>query len=129
MVALDKQQLKPGIKKASVVTEFSTAERCFISEIANDSDDTEVSIARARVEPGVTTAWHKLKGITERYLIIEGEGRVEVEGLEPIQVSVGDVVRIPPEIPQRITNTGKTDLVFYCICSPPFQQDNYESIE
>ncbi|MDH5435710.1 MAG: cupin domain-containing protein [Gammaproteobacteria bacterium] len=126
---MDKQQLKPGIKKASVATEFSTAERCFISEIANDSDDNEVSIARARVAPGVTTAWHKLKGITERYLIIEGEGRVEVEGLEPTHVAVGDVVRIPAEIAQRITNIGKIDLVFYCICSPPFQQEYYETLE
>ncbi|MDH5190386.1 MAG: cupin domain-containing protein [Gammaproteobacteria bacterium] len=121
--------MKPGIKKASLVTEFSTAERCFISEIANDADDNEVSIARARVEPGVTTAWHKLNGITERYLIIEGEGHVEIEGLEPANVSVGDVVRIPAEHAQRITNTGKTDLVFYCICSPPFRQDCYESLE
>ena len=121
--------MKPGIKKSSSVTEFSTAERCFISEIANDADDNEVSIARARVEPGVTTAWHKLKGITERYLIIEGKGLVELEGLEPTDVSVGDVVRIPAETLQRITNTGKMDLVFYCICSPPFQQKNYESME
>lgn len=121
--------MKPGIKKSSSVTEFSTAERCFISEIANDADDNEVSIARARVEPGVTTAWHKLKGITERYLIIEGEGRVGIEGLSPTDVSVGDVVRIPPETPQRITNIGKIDLVFYCICSPPFRQDCYETLE
>lgn len=121
--------MKPGIKKLSSVTEFSTAERCFISEIANDADDDEVSIVRARVEPGVTTAWHKLRGITERYLIIEGEGRVELEGLEPTHISVGDVVRIPAETPQRIINIGKTDLVFYCICSPPFQQECYETLE
>lgn len=120
--------MKPGIKKASSAVEFSTPERCFISEIANDSDDNEVSIARARVESGVTTVWHKLKGITERYLIIEGEGYVEIEGLKPTHVSVGDIVRIPPGTLQRITNAGKTDLVFYCICSPPFRQECYETL-
>ena len=121
--------MKPFIKKASSAKEFATDERCFISEIANVPEDIEVSIARARVEPGTTTAWHKLNDITERYLIIEGTGRVEIEGLEQTEVSAGDVVCIPPEAAQRITNTGATDLVFYCICSPPFRQDKYRSLE
>ena len=42
-------QQKPG-------TEFYTAEKCYITELANSADDTDVSIARARVEPGVTTS-------------------------------------------------------------------------
>lgn len=109
--------------------EYETAERCFIVEVANDSDDEQVSIARARVEPGVTTAWHKLDGIGERYLIISGRGRVEVGELEATGVGPGDVVRIPPGFRQRITNTGKDDLVFYAICAPRFRAEAYVSLE
>jgi len=106
-----------------------TPERCYILEIANDPGDEFVSIARARVEAGVTTALHCLKGVAERYVIVSGAGRVELGGLDPIEVTEGDVVRIPPGTPQRITNIGAIDLVFYCVCSPPFNLSSYESLE
>ncbi|MBW2248674.1 MAG: cupin domain-containing protein, partial [Deltaproteobacteria bacterium] len=106
-----------------------TKERCYIVETANDSGDELVSISRARVEPGVTTAWHKLKRVTERYIIISGQGRVEINDLDPMDVFEGDVVRIPEDTPQRITNTGQIDLIFYAVCSPRFQTSCYINLE
>ena len=117
------------VKQASMAREYETSERCHITEVANDPGDELVSIARARVEPGVTTAWHRLDGITERYIIVSGSGRVEVDNLEPCNVVAGDVVRIPAGKLQRITNTGQDDLVFFAVCSPPFEQDSYVSLE
>jgi hypothetical protein len=52
--------------------EFMTPEGCFILESWNNDTDPAVSIARARVKPGVTTKLHSLVGIVERYLIIAG---------------------------------------------------------
>ncbi|MEW6518849.1 MAG: cupin domain-containing protein [Thermodesulfobacteriota bacterium] len=121
--------MRAQLKKGSSVKECMTDERCFIAEIANDADDEQVSIARARVRPGIATAWHRVRGTTERYLIVTGQGRAEVEGLEPLEVSAGDVVRIPAHCAQRIINTGDNDLIFYCVCSPRFRQENYESLE
>jgi hypothetical protein len=46
-----------GIRHADLMTAFHTAERCWILEIANDTSDPGVSIARARVPPSVTTEW------------------------------------------------------------------------
>ncbi|MCP4981876.1 MAG: cupin domain-containing protein [Gammaproteobacteria bacterium] len=117
------------VKKAAFACEFETAERCHIIEIANDAGDEFLSIAHARVEAGITTAWHKLDGISERYIIVSGQGRVEVDDLEPDNVWAGDVVRIPPGARQRITNTGQQDLIFYAVCAPPFQQNCYVSLE
>lgn len=121
--------MRPEVKKSETVNEFETEERCYIAEIANDSGDELVSIARARVRPGVTTAWHKLKGVTERYIIVTGQGLVEINNLEPIDVSEGDVVRIPADTPQRIKNTGEIDLIFYAVCSPRFQISCYDGLE
>ncbi len=121
--------MHPSVLKEDITVEFMTSERCHIIETANDSGDESVSVARARVEPGVTTAWHKLEGIAERYIIVSGEGRVEIGGLEPTYVSMGDVVRIPPETPQRISNSGQSDLVFYAVCSPRFVPECYVSLE
>ena len=105
------------------------SEKCYITELSNSADDPDVSIARARVEPGVTTRSHRLKGITERYFIISGTGGVEIGELPPQEVNPGDVVLIPPLCPQRITNIGKNDLIFLAICSPRYMQDAYEDVE
>lgn len=120
--------MKPLIKSASDREEFYFVEGCFITELSNSPDDPEVSIARARVRPGVTTRWHRLAGTTERYVIVEGRGRVELGGVPPRQVGPGDVVIIPPRVAQRISNIGDTDLIFLAVCSPPFTEDAYEDI-
>lgn len=93
-------------------SEYYFEERCFINEWWNSASDEEVSIARARVEPGVTTRLHSLKDVTEHYIILEGKGRVEIGNLVPQAVSPGDVVLIPPITPQRITNIADSDLIF-----------------
>ncbi len=90
--------------------------------------DAEISIARARVEPGNTTRWHRLKQTSERYVILSGQGRVEIGDLPACDLVYGDVAYIPPDCRQRITNTGKSDLVFLAICSPPFLTENYIDI-
>lgn len=108
--------------------EYPTPERCHILESWNDPQDEAVSIARARVEPGVATRAHRLRGVIERYLIIEGEGRATVGGVEA-DVRPGDVVVIPAGISQSIANTGASDLVFYCICSPRFTPGCYEALD
>ena len=108
---------------------FFAQEGCHILEMLQAGDDQEISIARARVAPGCTTSWHSLKNTTEHYLILSGHGRVEVGELKVGEVGAGDIVLIPPECRQRITNTGVDDLVFYAICSPPFTPQNYVHLE
>lgn len=121
--------MQPRILHPDPALEFETAERCHILESWNAPEDSEVSIARARVAPGVRTELHRLRGTVERYLIISGEGEVEVGDLPPERVGPGDVVVIPAEVPQRIRNAGEVDLLFYCVCSPAFRQENYQGLE
>lgn len=118
--------MRPCIKKLDLSTEYYFEEGCYITELSNSVDDLELSIARARVEPGVTTKLHKLIDIIERYVILEGEGLVEVEGLPPDKVGISDVIIIPSEHTQKITNTGSIDLVFLAICSPRFTDKAYK---
>lgn len=116
------------ILKANEADEYYFDEGCFILELSNTLADPEVSIARARVKPGATTQWHHLNGVVERYVILAGNARVEIGELPPQAVSTGDVVIIPPQCPQRITNTGTDDLIFLAICSPRFTCDVYEAL-
>ena len=121
--------MRAEILKSTAKTEFETPERCRILEVANDSGDEGVSIARATVRVGGATALHALSGVAERYLIVSGKGRVELGGQSSTDVFEGDVVRIPPGVSQRIANIGTVDLIFYCICTPRFRQDCYRALE
>jgi mannose-6-phosphate isomerase-like protein (cupin superfamily) len=125
--------MKPEVKRYNTSKEYFFAEGCHINELSNSTEDADVSIARARVEPGQTTRWHYLEDIAERYVLLEGSGLVEVEGLPAhipaLQVTAGDVVVIPPGARQRIQNTGDDDLVFLAICTPRFTADAYVDAE
>jgi mannose-6-phosphate isomerase-like protein (cupin superfamily) len=120
--------MKEEIRQMNLGLEFYSPELCYINELSNIPSDPDVSIARARVQAGVSTRWHRLLGITERYVILEGTGLVEVGELAPQEVKNGDVVIIPPKCRQRITNIGVNELVFLAICTPRFRQDTYEEL-
>ena len=110
--------------------EFFTNERCHILEMLdNHNTDKPFSIARARVEPGVTTAWHRLSDIQEFYYILEGVGRMEIGEEESFEVKENDIVKIPSDTAQRIQNIGVEDLIFLAICNPPFTNENYEDLD
>jgi mannose-6-phosphate isomerase-like protein (cupin superfamily) len=91
--------------KADVAREFLTPERCHILETYNTPTEDSLSIARARVEPNVTTAWHVLEHTMERYIIAEGHGIVEVGDFPAADVGPGDVASFPrgpaKELPTR----------------------------
>ncbi len=106
-------------------TEFFSEEGCYITEIHNSGEDEGCSIARARVKPGAATKLHALIGTVERYVILEGEGRVEIEGGPPTVVRPLDVVVIPAGASQRISNPGSRDLEFLCVCTPRFTPGIY----
>jgi mannose-6-phosphate isomerase-like protein (cupin superfamily) len=118
--------VKEAIRRARPEDEHAITEGCWILELSNSEADPHLSVARARVPPGITTQWHRLRDIAERYVILEGEGRAEIGGLAPQAVRPGDVVLIPPSCRQRIANTGPGDLVFLALCTPRFMHDAYE---
>lgn len=107
---------------------FFTDEGCFITEILNDGTSPGVSIARARVEPGMQTELHTLD-VAERYVILQGTGLMTIGRQAPFPVREGDSPVIPAGIPQRIKNTGTADLVFLCICTPRFSPKGYTALE
>ena len=126
---------RPMILRAAASQEYWFEEGCHITEWLNSPEDPGLSVARARVTPGVTTRLHRLAGIAERYVVLEGEGRVELVGPDSAMASAdhyvsdiepGDVVVIPPGVAQRVTNIGQADLVFLALCTPRFTRAAYE---
>jgi mannose-6-phosphate isomerase-like protein (cupin superfamily) len=66
---------------------------------------------------------------SERYLILQGRGRMQVGDLMPSEVGPGDAVFIPADVPQRIANLGDDDLIFIAVCTPRFVPGCYEDLE
>lgn len=118
--------MNPRIRRAQPEDEYYFKEGCHILEMSNAPDDPEVSIARARVAPGVTTRLHRLDGVTERYVILQGSGRIRLGGQAAETVNPGDVVFIPSRCSQQIANVGNIDLIFLAICTPRFVPEAYE---
>jgi mannose-6-phosphate isomerase-like protein (cupin superfamily) len=122
-------QETPRFRRPDEAEEYPIAERCRILETWNLPADPVLSVARARVAPGITTRWHRLTGICERYLILSGRGRVEIGDLAPETIGPGDFVYIPAGSRQRIANLGDGELVFLALCTPRFVPDAYEDID
>jgi len=117
------------INRYQPASETYIEEGCYIVELHNDDADADCSIARARVAPGMTTRLHCLSATLERYVIIEGQGEVTVGNRSPQPVHELDVVNIPAGVPQSICNTGQSDLIFLCICTPRFIVENYQDLD
>ncbi len=116
--------MEPVFVKVENLKEYETAEHCSVAE---NWSSPEVSIARARVKSGVTTLLHHLKATNEIYVIVQGTGKARIGKHESAKVKAGDMVFIPAGTSQQITNTGKSDLVFYCVCTPRFRQECYQT--
>ncbi len=117
------------IQKSDSLDELYISERCFITELVNLPDNPLMSVSKARVTSGVTTALHRLLETEERYFILSGKGEMEIDGEVVGLVAKGDTVFIPANATQRITNVGADDLIFLCICTPRFVFENYEDLE
>lgn len=77
------------------------------------------SLAEATLPPGGRTTPHTHGRSEEIYHVSAGAG-VVLLGDEALPVSPGDTVCIPPGTPHAMENTGSTDLVVLCCCSPPY---------
>lgn len=80
------------------------------------------SMAHARLAVGKKSLPHRLDS-TEVYYILQGKGRMHIDD-ENETVQVGDTVYIPPKSRQFIENIGSEKLVFICVVSPEWREEN-----
>lgn len=105
--------------------EYYFKEGCFIEEWHNSEQDESMSVARVRVEAKQQTLLHSLKNTTERYVMLQGEAVVTIDGKSK-KVKNKDVVVIAPGQTQKIQNSLDSDLIFLAICTPRFELENYQ---
>ncbi|MCZ6793648.1 MAG: cupin domain-containing protein [Planctomycetota bacterium] len=114
------------IKKLTRCPEITANDGCRLREALHperDPVDIPYSLAFARVEPGEATDPHFLRGQTEVYSLLRGQGRMHV-GDDVRDVEAGDTLVIPPGAFQWIENTGDELLHFIALVSPPWNADD-----
>ena len=79
------------------------------------------SLAEATLPAGAATErhWHSLS--EEFYFILEGSGRMEIDG-ETAEVGPGDAILIPAGAWHQIT--ADQPLRFLCCCAPPYSHED-----
>ena len=83
------------------------------------------SLAEASIPAGGATDRHYHKLSEELYFLLEGDGRMEIDG-QTRDVGPGDAILIPPGAWHQIT--ANTPLRFLCCCAPPYaHEDTYFS--
>jgi len=79
------------------------------------------SLAEATLPVGARTDRHYHKLSEEFYFILEGTGRMEIDGEEQ-DISPGDAILIPPGAWHQIT--AAEALRFLCCCAPPYSHED-----
>ena len=79
------------------------------------------SLAEATVPAGGATQRHYHRISEEFYFILEGTGRMEIDGEERI-VGPGDAILIPPGAWHQIM--AVETLRFLCCCAPPYAHED-----
>ena len=81
------------------------------------------SLAHARLGPGEASRPHSLRTSSEVYFILEGRGRMQIDG-ESSEAGPGQAIYIEPGSIQFIENTGDGPLVFLCLVYPPWREED-----
>jgi mannose-6-phosphate isomerase-like protein (cupin superfamily) len=81
------------------------------------------SLAEASLEPGQATQRHYHARTEEIYVLLEGEGELEVDGSRE-HVRPGDAVLIPAGAWHQIRADDGAPLRFLCCCAPPYSDDD-----
>ncbi len=113
------------VQNIDQVDSFTTKDGSEIRELLahRNSVIEKQSLAEARLPVGAQTTPHFHPLTEEIYYILEGSGRMQIEG-ELRDVAVGDAIAIPSGAKHQITNTGDVTLKFICCCAPAYEHDD-----
>lgn len=81
------------------------------------------SLAEALLEPGQATERHYHAETEEIYVLLEGDGEMEVDG-DRSRVGPGDAILIPAGARHQIRADRSGPLRFLCCCAPPYSDDD-----
>ncbi len=116
---------KPRVINITDCEQFVTKDGSKIREIMapRNSLIERQSLAEAVVPVGGCTTEHYHATSEEIYYVLSGHGEMCVAG-ETFSVKPGDAIALPARTIHKIWNRSQEDLVFLCLCVPPYEHDD-----
>src|SRR5947207_2493115 len=112
------------IARADETAPFRTLDHSLIRELIGPaSRSRNQTLAHATVAAGTGTERHFHARSEEIYVVLDGEGELEVDG-ERRAVAPGDAALIPPGAWHSVRAAAAADLVFLCCCAPGYADDD-----
>lgn len=118
---------KPIIREIDKVEGFLAGDHTFIAEVLhpkNSDPEIPYSIAYGFLEPGKSSLDHKLKS-QEVYIFLSGSGSMVIDESK-FDIKTNHLVLVPKNSRQYVINEGEERLVFLCIVSPPWKEEDEE---
>ncbi len=119
------------ISKYNSIQSYKTKDSSEIRELIHPShhNNSNQSVAEARVQKDSATIAHYHKLSEEIYLTTEGNGKLYIQQeqgkqITEINLEAGTNVVILPQEVHWLENTGEGDLVILCCCSPPYSHED-----
>ena len=78
--------------------------------------------------PGKHTKPHYHQKVEEIYYVLKGKGKIKIEE-EEREVGPGDGIAIPQGKRHLIQNSGTSELIFLCCCSPAYTHEDTVLVE
>lgn len=120
MKIVNRKKVKPYITlDGSLIREFFAYRNSALKNL---------SLAEAVVAPNKETILHCHKNAQKLYYILRGKARIWV-GKKSAVVKKDDTILIMPQQQHKIRNTGRSNLVFLCICSPCYEHNDTRIVE
>lgn len=118
---------KPIIKDLEKIESFLAGDHTHISEVLhpkNDNIEIPFSIAYGYIEEGKSSINHRLQN-DEVYVFISGQGEMVIDDVT-YTIKENQLALVPKNARQFVRNRGKGRLVFLCIVSPAWSEDEEE---
>jgi mannose-6-phosphate isomerase-like protein (cupin superfamily) len=95
---------------------------------AGDLGARNLSVTWVDVPPGAEQRLHSHEDAEQVYVIVRGQGRMEVAG-DVEDVGEGDLVLIPPATDHGIRNDGSEPLAYVSAASPPVSMEELYEVQ
>lgn len=117
------------IRDAEMCEHFTSGDGCDLAEVLHPANIKlpydSFSVSHAKIYPNKKSLPHKLTKSTELYFIIDGAGKIFLDGEEE-PLKRGRFVVIPPGTEQYVVNDGDAPLEFLCIVTPKWSAEDEE---
>lgn len=99
------------------------------TDLAKQLEAEKLGARLWRLEPGQASTRHRHRAQEELYVLLEGSGRVRIDGGEPLTLEPLDTLLVEPASVRQLFNDTDTDQLWLVVGAPPEPANTLEMSE